>query len=630
MRKRGWLIVASVLVVVMAIAAAGVIALGSNSAGAAVTLEPANSAGADPFSASVQIGPAVSFAGNVHAITTATRKTFAADAKSHTLVATGTAPGLYGGSGDTHVCNPQQLVTFLQQNPAKAAAWAGVLGISPQNIASYVAGLTPVILTNDTLVTNHGYHDGRATTLQSVLEAGTAVMVDNTGTPRVKCNCGNPLMPPELINFAGARYRGTRWYDYSPTQVTIVKGGTTVTILTVININTGETYTQPTGGGAGSTGGPSAATYALSATAGSCTGGATPDDLNGGKLEIANLGGSSAVAVTITDASGTVFDGVVDQGSITGTFRIAVAVNVSNAVNGTGTAALQLHGSAKDSSDLSGTYEFLNNNNLLNVSCSGSFTAHSSGGSSPVTPTTAGSAAVTVAVTQCRYVSNDPTISVAPPPTSVTLPAGVSVPAGAQVYAASRDSVLIAPVGFRCTAEAGEDDNRDFDLVDPTNTSRFVTFHDGGSVQGTAGACTYLAPEREYVAQHPVSYISCPAPLSNVPYTAVPTGDPQVLGAIIAVPAGAAAPQNFLRGAASRSPTNDVPTYVLSLAHWMPEGGVSFGSPGTTVVCALPASDAATCAASIELGVANSPDTKLKSQAQGVVRQFLAAHQLGG
>src|SRR2546429_115073 len=72
---------------------------------------------------------------------------------------------------------------------------ASVEGIEPNDIATYVASLTPVILTSDTLVTNHGYANGHATTLRSVLQAGTAVMVDNTGVPRVKCNCGNPLTP---------------------------------------------------------------------------------------------------------------------------------------------------------------------------------------------------------------------------------------------------------------------------------------------------------------------------------------------------------------------------------------------------------------------------------------------------
>jgi hypothetical protein len=42
------------------------------------------------------------------------------------LVAPASAPGLYGGSGDAHVCNPQQIVDFLAGDPAKARACVGV------------------------------------------------------------------------------------------------------------------------------------------------------------------------------------------------------------------------------------------------------------------------------------------------------------------------------------------------------------------------------------------------------------------------------------------------------------------------------------------------------------------------
>jgi len=75
----------------------------SSSSAWTMTLEPAGNAGADPFSASVQIGPAVSFPGNVAAITTKARTTRTADSKTHALVASGTAPGLYGGTGNAHV-----------------------------------------------------------------------------------------------------------------------------------------------------------------------------------------------------------------------------------------------------------------------------------------------------------------------------------------------------------------------------------------------------------------------------------------------------------------------------------------------------------------------------------------------
>jgi hypothetical protein len=143
------------------------------------------------------------------------------------------------------VCDPQKLVAFLTQHQDKAAAWSGVLGIAPKNIASYVATLTPVLLTSDTLVGNHGFQGGVATSELSVLQAGTAVMVDATGTPRVKCNCGNPLTSPELINLSTAHTRGVAWPGYTSGGVTAVRAGKATGTLRVVNITTGAIYDQP-------------------------------------------------------------------------------------------------------------------------------------------------------------------------------------------------------------------------------------------------------------------------------------------------------------------------------------------------------------------------------------------------
>jgi hypothetical protein len=247
MSRRAWSIVAVVVIVFAAGITVGVTVLGNRSSAAAVTLEPNTSTGTNPFTSSVAISP-VAMPANVQGITAATRKTLSTNPKTHTLVATGTAPGLYGGSGNTRVCDAPQLVGFLQQHPDKAAAWAGVLGIATGKIADYVATLTSVLLTNDTLVTNHGYRNGRATTLQSVLQAGTAVMVDATGTPRVKCNCGNPLTPADPT-VTTARLRGTGWPGYTPTQVTVVNAGPVTQAFTLVNFTNGQTYTQPVGSG---------------------------------------------------------------------------------------------------------------------------------------------------------------------------------------------------------------------------------------------------------------------------------------------------------------------------------------------------------------------------------------------
>lgn len=98
----------------------------------------------------------------------------------------------------------------------------------------------------DTAVTNHGYANGRATTIRSVLQAGTAVLVDRYGVPRVKCNCGNPLTPPRT--YATPTYVGTRWPRFRPAGITIVQRTTVViNIFVLVDPTTGESFDRPAG-----------------------------------------------------------------------------------------------------------------------------------------------------------------------------------------------------------------------------------------------------------------------------------------------------------------------------------------------------------------------------------------------
>jgi hypothetical protein len=157
----------------------------------------------------------------------------------------GNAPGLYGGTGNVAVCDRDQLIAFLEANPAKARAFAGVLGITSSQIRDYVNSLTPVVLTTDTLVLNHGYSNGKATPRNAVLQAGTAVLIDKYGIPRVKCNCGNPLLPPTITK--AARIRGTRWPGFQTTKVTKVTSAEVVNIFVIVNVTTGELTDRPAG-----------------------------------------------------------------------------------------------------------------------------------------------------------------------------------------------------------------------------------------------------------------------------------------------------------------------------------------------------------------------------------------------
>jgi len=108
----------------------------------------------------------------------------------------GDSPGLYGGTQNVAACDPAKMISFLEANPDKGAAWARTLGIKQSDIRTYIGTLTPVILRTNTAVTNHGFASGSATTIPAVLQAGTAVLVNSQGVPVVKCYCGNPLTPP--------------------------------------------------------------------------------------------------------------------------------------------------------------------------------------------------------------------------------------------------------------------------------------------------------------------------------------------------------------------------------------------------------------------------------------------------
>jgi uncharacterized protein DUF6777 len=165
--------------------------------------------------------------------------------------------GLYGGSLNYSRCQRQKLVDFLRSSSAKARAWVDALNADPtlywsggnqltvNDIQTYVFELTPVVLRVDTWVTNHDYRDGRAIPLQSVLQAGTAVLVDAYGVPRVKCYCGNPLLPPRRFP---PIYDGPRWPRFDPGKVVIINNSTTIIdVFVLTNVDTGGLIDRPPG-----------------------------------------------------------------------------------------------------------------------------------------------------------------------------------------------------------------------------------------------------------------------------------------------------------------------------------------------------------------------------------------------
>ncbi|MFD3969850.1 DUF6777 domain-containing protein [Streptomyces cyaneofuscatus] len=136
----------------------------------------------------------------------------------------GAVPGLYGGVRSEASCDVEQQARLLTADQDKARAFAEKAGIEAVQIPGYLRSLTPVTLRADTQVTNHGYSADSVTAFQAVLQAGTAVLVDSKGLPRLRCACGNPLEKP-VIAKGQVTYRGERWAGYDPARILAIDPG---------------------------------------------------------------------------------------------------------------------------------------------------------------------------------------------------------------------------------------------------------------------------------------------------------------------------------------------------------------------------------------------------------------------
>ncbi|KOG20486.1 DUF6777 domain-containing protein [Streptomyces viridochromogenes] len=159
----------------------------------------------------------------------------------------GETPGLYGGTRGAGSCDVQRQIDQLTADRARGRVFAQAAGIPQASLPGYLRGLTSVVLRADTRVTNHGFRDGMGTGYQSVLQAGTAVLVDSRGVPRVRCACGNPLAPP--VDPRGRPgTSGRAWSGYRPGQVIVVAPTPqAVTNITIIDIADNTWIERPLG-----------------------------------------------------------------------------------------------------------------------------------------------------------------------------------------------------------------------------------------------------------------------------------------------------------------------------------------------------------------------------------------------
>ena len=194
-----------------------------------VSLQPVSATGADPFTPpagtnSPGVTPPPNTGGTV----------------------VGSTVGLFGGTLNQSTCDATKMITFLQAHQDKATAWANVLGILPNDIPRFLGELTPAILRSDTFVINHGFANGHATDVPSVLQAGTAVLVDGFGVPVTRCFCGNPLTRP--AKFTHITFTGPRWSSFSTTTITVIQSATVVVNqFTMVEPGTGVSFDRPRG-----------------------------------------------------------------------------------------------------------------------------------------------------------------------------------------------------------------------------------------------------------------------------------------------------------------------------------------------------------------------------------------------
>jgi serine/threonine-protein kinase len=144
----------------------------------------------------------------------------------HTAVS-GSTEGIYRGVKGSSACDRNGLTTFFRNAQPVGSTWIEAAAgdptlspdddlktVTPQTLPTYIAGLTPVLLRADTRVTEFTDTAGVASARQAVLQAGTAVLVDAMGLPRVRCAGGSPLASPDA-NAPTATTAGAPWSGYA-------------------------------------------------------------------------------------------------------------------------------------------------------------------------------------------------------------------------------------------------------------------------------------------------------------------------------------------------------------------------------------------------------------------------------
>jgi hypothetical protein len=138
----------------------------------------------------------------------------------------GAEPGLYGRIDLQAPCDLEGLVDLYAASPALTEVVAAVLDVSAIQLSSFLRSYVAVATTRDTFVIDHRLVDGAAVRSPAVLEAGTTVLIDDRGPPRMRCASASPLTQPRADEVAGigdADRVGAPWTGFDPDRIVVVE-----------------------------------------------------------------------------------------------------------------------------------------------------------------------------------------------------------------------------------------------------------------------------------------------------------------------------------------------------------------------------------------------------------------------
>ena len=170
----------------------------------------------------------------------------------------GDRDGLYGGTVNNTEVDRDKIVDFYRGHPAQASAfveslnvdntvyWSGGPALTVADIPRYLHELTPAYLRLDTRITNHGFDGMHRLAKQSAFQAGTAVLVDGHGVPRVHGLSGNPLTAPIPL-LGKPKLVGAAWAGFRPGALAEVKPSAKVANFVLVDVVTGKPFNRPLG-----------------------------------------------------------------------------------------------------------------------------------------------------------------------------------------------------------------------------------------------------------------------------------------------------------------------------------------------------------------------------------------------